>query len=157
MRRRSIAAVLGVSALAAGGLAGAVVASAAESKKEEYTLSGTLRPNVEVPKAKGASGASGTFTGKLETGARPEVTWRLTFKGLTGPAMAAHIHVGKPGKAGPVAQLLCAPCKSPVVGKAHITKALAAKIEAGGTYVNVHTAKNAAGEIRTQVKSSEHG
>jgi hypothetical protein len=35
-----------------------------------------------------------------------------------------------------------------------ISKAVIAKLEAGRAYVNVHTAKNAAGEIRGQVKAT---
>jgi hypothetical protein len=37
-------------------------------------------------------------------------------------------------------------------GTAKISKAVVAKLEAGGAYVNVHTAKNGGGEIRGQVK-----
>ena len=47
---------------------------------------------------------------------------------------------------------LCGPCRSGQKGKAKISKGVAAAIKSGGTYVNVHTKANAAGEIRGQIK-----
>jgi hypothetical protein len=52
----------------------------------------------------------------------------------------------------PVLVPLCGPCRSGQTGTAKISKAMVAKLEGGRAYVNVHTAKNAAGEIRGQVK-----
>jgi CHRD domain len=49
---------------------------------------------------------------------------------------------------------LCGPCRSGQRGTAAITPAQLRTIRAGRTYVNVHTARNAAGEIRGQVKSA---
>ena len=59
------------------------------------------------------------------------------------------------GAAGPVIAPLCGPCKAAQSGTATISKAVIAAIESGKAYVNVHTAKNAAGEIRGQVKASK--
>ena len=53
--------------------------------------------------------------------------------------------------AGPVVVPLCGPCRNGQVGKATITAATISAIESGKAYVNVHTAKNAAGEIRGQI------
>ena len=50
---------------------------------------------------------------------------------------------------------LCGPCKSGATGTATISKAVIAALESGGAYTNVHTAKNAAGEIRGQDKVTE--
>jgi len=88
---------------------------------------------------------------------KARVTWKLTFSRLSGKAIAAHIHLGKPGKAGPVALALCGPCRSGQKGSGMLTHAQFAKLEAGGGYVNVHTAKNAGGEIRGQIKVSDEG
>src|SRR5262249_60707285 len=69
-----------------------------------------------------------------------------------GRAPAAHIHMGRGGEAGPVVGPVCGPCGNGQTGKVHISKAVVSALEAGNAYVNVHTPKNAAGEIRGQVK-----
>jgi hypothetical protein len=71
-------------------------------------------------------------------------------------AIAAHIHLGKTGKAGNVVVPLCAnaKCKSGVHGSATLTAAVLKALTTDGTYVNVHTAKNPNGEIRGQVARS---
>ena len=133
-------------ALAAGGLA-------AVQKGGVKKLSAKLTAGREVPKPKGVpAAATGTFTGTLR-GKR--LTFRLTFAHLTGKAMAAHIHKGRAGKAGPVLVALCGPCKSPVVKTVTVTSDQRDAIEHSATYVNVHTKKNAAGEIRGQIKVTE--
>jgi hypothetical protein len=83
------------------------------------------------------------------------MTWKLTFAHLSGKAVQAHVHLGKPGKAGNVLVPLCAPCRSGQTGKAKITHDVEDALERGKTYVNVHTPKNLAGEIRGQVKEIE--
>jgi hypothetical protein len=115
-----------------------------------YKLKATLTASQETPKAK--SNGTGTFTGTLiEKGKKKTLTWKLTFKGLTGSAAAAHIHLGKRGVAGPVAVALCGPCKSGAHGTAKLTEKIVSAIEHHGAYVNVHTAKYKNGEIRGQI------
>jgi hypothetical protein len=129
----------------------------ADSQKDTYTLVANLRARSEVPKPKGVrTRASGLFRGTARElqGDQARLSWRLTFSRLTGRAVAAHIHAGKPGKAGNVLVALCGPCRSGRRGTAKITHAQLETIRSGGAYVNVHTAKNAAGEIRGQVKAS---
>jgi hypothetical protein len=117
-------------------------------------LRATLGPSGEVPKPTGVSSkATGTFTGGLtRKGAGGTLAWRVTFKGLTGAASAAHIHLAKPGVAGPVAVPLCGPCRSGAKGNAKLNARTVRALLGGGAYVNVHTAKNPAGEIRGQVR-----
>jgi len=84
---------------------------------------------------------------------------------------AAHIHLGQPGSNGEIVVPLFSGNKSGefsgtlaegTISAADLTGSLAgksisdllAKIQAGDTYVNVHTAANPAGEIRGQIKSS---
>ena len=115
-------------------------------------LAATLNARQEVPKqAVKAPAATGSFTGRL-TGTK--LTWSLSFRKLTGPATAAHIHLGRPGKAGPVAVPLCGPCVSGAKGSATLTAAQVKAVLGGGTYVNVHTAKNPAGEIRGPLRKT---
>lgn len=120
---------------------------------ETYSFKSALNTRLEVPKPKAPAGAKGAFTARsVEQGSKVTITWKLTFSGLSGKAAAAHIHKGRPGKAGPVAFALCGPCRSGQTGKASISKAIEEALERGQTYVNVHTARNPAGEIRGQVK-----
>ncbi len=72
--------------------------------------------------------------------------------GRTGPAVAAHIHLGAKGKNGIALVALCAPCKSPISGTANsVTDDVGALMLKAGAYVNVHTDKNAEGEIRGEI------
>ena len=115
-------------------------------------LAAALNAGQEVPKqAVKAHAATGAFTATL-TGTK--LTWSLAFRKLTGPATAAHIHLGRPGKPGPVAVPLCGPCTSGAKGAATLTAAQVKAILGGGTYVNVHTAKNPAGEIRGALRKT---
>jgi hypothetical protein len=139
----------------AGGLvvAGSLLAAALALAAGNYQVSASLAPKGEVPAAKAPAGAKGGFSGVYKENATGAVlTWKLSFSGLSGAGMAAHIHSGKPGKSGPVIVPLCGPCKSGMSGTAKISKAVIKTLESGGAYVNVHTAKNAGGEIRGQVK-----
>jgi CHRD domain len=113
----------------------------------------TLRAAQERPKPKGKlAKAKGTFTATVtRTGTSGVITWRLTFSKLSGRAIAAHIHSGARGKAGPVIVPLCAPCRSGARGRATVSESVLDALESGRTYVNVHTPKNPAGEIRGQL------
>src|SRR4026208_808181 len=67
--------------------------------------------------------------------------------------MAAHIHIGRVGRAGPVAVALCGPCRNGQRGTADLTTAQLAALQAGRGYVNVHTPKNPGGEIRGLIRA----
>lgn len=113
----------------------------------------TLSASQERPKPKGnVRRARGTFTATVtKSGTSAVITWRLTFSKLTGRAVAAHIHSGPRGRPGPVIVSLCAPCKSGARGRATVTASVLGALEAGRTYVNVHTRRNPLGEIRGQI------
>jgi len=144
--------VVGIASFALAGVAGAA------QQANTWKLTATLKASSEVPRPTGVpAGATGRFTGTAVENARggARLAWQLKFSKLTGAAGAAHIHIGKPGKAGNVMVALCGPCKTGKRGSATVTKAQLKTIKAGGTYVNIHTAKNAAGEIRGQVKAKK--
>ena len=144
MQRIKLALLVGavLTALALVGFAGAASQATVKFKA-------ALNVGQEVPHPKGTKvGASGRFTATL-TGTT--LKWKLTFIHLSGPATQTHVHKGVKGKSGPVLIPLCTPCKSPVSGTATVTAAEIAAMKGGKTYVNVHTAKNPAGEIRGQV------
>jgi hypothetical protein len=113
----------------------------------------TLTSRQEVPRPTGSVGrATATFTATVtRSGAATSLSWRLTFARLTGRASSAHIHVGRRGRAGPVAVALCGPCRSGVRKTVTLQRSVIAALEAGRAYVNVHTARNPAGEIRGQI------
>ena len=46
---------------------------------------------------------------------------------------------------------LCAPCRSGARGRATVDGSVLDALESGRSYVNVHTKKNPAGEIRGQI------
>jgi hypothetical protein len=123
-----------------------------------YRLLAQLTAAQAVPRARGAAGASGIFSGVLRPGTPAVLTWQLVYMRLTGPARAAHVHIGAVGKAGPVAIPLCPPpaCRSAlkrtVTGSFGRGTALLRDILGGRAYVDVHTRRNPAGEIRGQIR-----
>ena len=133
-----------------------VALAPAAQRSGSYSVSASLNSRQETPRPKRAVTAAGAFTGTyVENKTGAVLKWKLTFKRLTGSAAAAHIHGGKRGVAGPVLVALCGPCKSGQTGTSKISKSVVDALEHGKAYVNVHTAKNAAGEIRGQVSVTE--
>jgi hypothetical protein len=142
--------VVAVAALVLGGVAGAAPSAT-------YKLGATLTARAEVPRPTGVpAGARGAFTGQVVEvrNAKARLTWRLTFRKLSGRAAAAHIHTGKAGKAGGVMVALCGPCRSGQRGTARVTRTQLRTIRRGNAYVNVHTARNPGGEIRGQLDAT---
>ena len=141
--------------ITAGLAVAALVVVSLAAAKESYNISAGLDVKQEVPKqAVKAPNARGSFSGTVvENGNKATLKWKLSYSHLSGKATAAHIHLGKRGVAGNVLVALCGGnCHSGMRGTATFSKDVVDKIERGLTYVNVHTAKNPAGEIRGQVK-----
>ncbi|MDX6425037.1 MAG: hypothetical protein QOD52_442 [Gaiellaceae bacterium] len=139
-----LAGVLVLGMLAVGSIANG------QSAAPMLTFKAALSAAQVTPPPKGTkAGASGTFKATL-TGTT--LKWTLTYTNLTGPANAAHIHLGAKGKNGMALVALCSPCKSPVSGTANsVTDDEAALMMKAGAYVNVHTDKNPEGEIRGEI------
>jgi CHRD domain len=141
--------------IAAGLAVAALVVVSLAAAKGSYTISATLNVKQEVPKqAVKAPNARGSFSGTVvESGKKATLKWKLSYSHLSGKATAAHIHLAKRGVAGNVLIALCGGnCHSRMRGTATFSSDVVDKIERGQTYVNVHTAKNPAGEIRGQVR-----
>jgi len=149
MTRKTLAA-LALTAVVGGLVFASIAVAAKPAPKTTFKLSAALNVGQEKPIPKGTKlGASGRFTATLNG---TSLTWRLTFRNLSGPATAAHIHVGARKVAGAVVVPLCGPCTSPVTGgPTTLTADQVKDLLAGKYYVNVHTAKNPAGEIRGQI------
>lgn len=106
----------------------------------------------EVPPVTTAGKGSASAT--LDTGTKT-LTWTVDYSGLSGPVTAAHIH--GPAAAGTNAGVLVSlgtNLANPIKGSATLTNAQVSDLEAGRTYVNLHTADNKGGEIRGQLQRS---
>ena len=103
----------------------------------------------EVPPV--MSSASGTVEASLNKQTN-ELSWTVTYSGLSGPATGAHFH--GPAMAGANAGVvvpMTGSLTSPIRGVASLTAAQVADLMAGKWYVNLHTAANPNGEIRGQI------
>jgi hypothetical protein len=138
-----------VALLVAGVVCALALAALSLGASSKTVWTAALTSGKEVPKqvVKNAD-AHGLFKATLSG---TKLRWKLTFDKLTGPATAAHIHMGARGKSGGVVVPLCGPCKSGVTGTATVTTALRSAFTKHLLYVNVHTAKNPDGEIRGQL------
>lgn len=145
MRKLAVLAALPLAALAL---------AAAASGGKAYSFKAKLDGKSEVPPATAPAKAAGNFKATVkESYVGGTLKWTLTFRNLSGPASGgAHIHLGKPGVAGDVLVALCGPCKTGAHGTVKVTTEVIAALEKGEAYVNVHTAKNPAGEIRGQIR-----
>ena len=152
-RSFAIAAAL-VAALLATFAAGVVQAAPIE-------LHANLNARAEVPRTD--SDATGAAEFRVAANRR-SIRYELDASGLSGPPMAAHIHVGRPGQAGgivlsialqqftlPREGRLTAKDFTPVGNVKTFRQAIRA-MRAGRTYVNIHTERFPAGEIRGQVR-----
>ena len=136
---------IGAIALAIGfGLATTSLGISAASA-ETVKLKADLKGSNEVPP--NSSPASGTAEATLNTDTKV-LTWTITFKDLTGPAVAAHFHgPGEPGKNAGIA-LPFKTTQSPIEGTATLSDAQMGDLLAGKWYANIHTQANPGGELR---------
>ncbi|MBG9387019.1 CHRD domain-containing protein [Caenimonas aquaedulcis] len=144
-------AVLRLAALAGAltlGLAGcAQMGMGSSMQVYKATLSGAQ----EVP----ANDSKGTGTAELRVDTKNnEMTWKVSFSGLSGPATAGHIHGPAPAgrNAGVLVPFAGVPNATSAEGKTSLTPAQMAELAAGNWYVNIHTAKHPGGEIRGQLQ-----
>jgi cytochrome c2 len=160
-----VALVAVASMLVVGGAAGYALAGhssprttlgAAALPPGSYKIKTSLGTGLEVPKPKGTKTATGTLSGtlKVTSATKATLTFKLTYARLTGPGLAAHIHLGAPGKSGKIVVPLCAPCTSGAHGTKNVPAAGIQAMVAGRAYVNVHTKLNPAGEIRGNIKAA---
>lgn len=124
----------------------AVPALAVGSQTKTTKLQALLTGTSEVPKGAvtGTGESEITITGN-------KICWAFTEISGIGKALASHIHKGKPGVAGPVVVPLGGAFKPKGCTTSPMAKAILA--HPGNYYVNIHTAKFAAGAIRGQLSN----
>ena len=121
----------------------------AQASAEVVHFKTTMTPAQEVPPTK--SHGSGRVEARLDT-ATKTLTYKVSWKGLTGPATMAHFHgPAAPGENAPVLVPLGNTPTSPITGKAQLTDDQVKDFMDGKVYANVHTAANPGGEIRGQM------
>jgi hypothetical protein len=117
----------------------------ATASAETVTLKADLKGANEVPP--NSSPASGTAEAKLNTETKV-LTWTVTYKDLTGPAVGAHFHgPSEPGKNAGIV-LPFKTVASPIEGTATLSDTQVTDLLAGKWYANIHTAANPGGELR---------
>lgn len=124
-----------------------VFAAATPAFAQTVNLKASMSASEEVPPTN--SKGTGSVTATYDQASK-KLSWKGSYKDLTGPATAAHFHAAEKGKNGGVAVPI-APNASPFEGSATLTAEQEAQMLAGNWYVNVHTAENKAGEIRGQL------
>jgi hypothetical protein len=126
----------------------AVLAVAVSAWAAERTFTVTMTGKAETPK--GDPNGRGTARIKIEA-SKGELCFRLTWSSI-GTPVAAHVHKGKKGTAGPVViPLFGGTAKH--TGCVKASKSLLAKVvkSPASYYVNVHTQQFPGGAIRAQL------
>ena len=169
----------GVSTLciACGLLAGIAPALASESHSGSTRVKAVLIGYSSVPAI--SSTGTGRFLAQIDA-ANNTISYQMTYSGLEGEIDQAHIHVGQASANGGVSAFLCSNLPNPPAGTPTCPTSgvvngiiqvnavvgpntqgiapgefaeLVAAIQAGVTYVNLHSSKFPPGEIRGQIKS----
>jgi CHRD domain len=139
-----------IAAIGAVGLAACMQQQGTMAAKT-VTYKAHLTAKDEVPPNASAAMGDGTFVFDPAT---KQLTWDVTFSGLSGPALASHIHgPAAPGtNAGVLIQFETpnAPAGE-IKGSTFLVTEQVNDLQAGKYYVNVHTAANKGGEIRGQL------
>jgi len=127
---------------------------------KKFSIVITLLATVMLVVSCGGGGGGGSVTSTAPSGSG-SVTLDPVTKVISGSfttthvvnATLAHIHDGNIGVAGPVVVALqqSTPGTWMVPANSVLTDAQIARLQAGGYYVNVHTALNPSGEIRGQL------
>jgi hypothetical protein len=153
MRLRALGIIASLGLVAALGVVGTASAGGREAVGRHLTA--TLTGVSEVPGPGDPDGA-GTASIRLRPGGA-QVCFALQVSGITVPAVAAHIHQGGAGVAGPVIVTLAPPGSTGMSSGCVATPrstVLAISSNPAGYYVNVHTSDFPNGALRGQLTAS---
>lgn len=140
--RPMIALPVGAAAIAA------LLAFASPTYAETVKFKADLKGSSEVPPNQSAG--TGSVTATYDT-ATKQFSWKGSYSGLSGPAMAAHFHGPAPVGQNSGVAVAIKPVTSPFEGSATLTDAQANDLMSGNWYVNIHTDANKGGEVRGQL------
>ncbi len=118
------------------------------------------------PCSSAGASATGSATIAIDASNSSIAVTNFTFSGLSGAAVASHIHSGASGSAGPVVLSFGSNPVSPInktftasdypatppSGAPATFADFVTAMKAGNTYINVHTGACPGGEIRAQIK-----
>lgn len=131
------------------GAASLVFALTGAAAAATLTVKAHLTGKDETPPS--ASRGGGDLVGQVDTDTRL-MTYRVTYKALTGPATAAGFHgPAARGKTGATIYAVT-DASTPISGEARLTDDQMAQLHKGLWYFNVTTAANPDGEIRGQLR-----
>lgn len=130
----------------------AIVATAALTLASASALAGDVKVKLTGAEETPPVTTSATGSGTITIGTDKSVTGSLKTTGIEGTV--AHIHTGVVGQAGPPIITLT---KGPdgtwtIPAGSKLTDEQYQAFQAGGLYVNVHSADHKSGEIRAQLK-----
>jgi len=109
-----------------------------------------LSPEEQSHVVKSPARGVGEMTLERET---MKLMWKITFKDMTSPATAAHVHGPQTpgGNAGVLFPLAPGAVKSPIEGSAILNDGQLEYILTGRAYVNIHTEEYPDGELRAPI------
>ena len=112
----------------------------------------TLTARAEVPRPTAPVGAGGLLTATVtKNGSTYAITWRLTYRRLSGPAVAAHVHRGRPGVG--TAASPASPCRRRRA--AHLATLTGCTPKKSATWTWDHPSSSFVTAIRRRASSSE--
>lgn len=126
-------------------LAAVATAAGSAAVAGKDSLHASLSGKAETPRGD----ANGRGPAEVKIAGR-RVCWELNVSGVGKPT-AAHVHKGRPGKAGPVVIPLGATYEAKGCTTTSATIARALQLNPSAYYVNVHNAKYPAGALRGQL------
>jgi uncharacterized protein (TIGR03382 family) len=130
-----------------------LIPSLAEASVSTYAV--VMTSQQEAPSGGGTSTSTATGSTTLAfDDVTKRLTGTLTYAGLSGPPVAAHIHQGACGVSGAVDETLAASATSPMAIDVVLAPAEETALATNDLYVDFHTAQHPDGEIRGQILSA---
>ena len=128
-----------------------VIALAASTAHADTTFMATLDGLQNVPPLPQVT-ATGSATLVLNE-AGTELSFTITYQGLSSTEFGAHIHNARPGLNGSVVFTL--PLGTPKAGTWQIPPDMVTELQAGRLYINIHTDTYSTGELRGNIMEQQ--